>query len=459
VPATAPDPDLAAVAAHAGARSDEHEARLADWVRQRSVSSTGEGMDEAPDHARRLLEGAGLDAEVFPTEGWPMVVGRRPGPPGTPNVLIYGHYDVQPPDPVPAWTSPPFEPTVRDGRMYGRGTADNKGQHLAHLLAMESLLAVRGDLPCGVTVLLDGEEEIGSPHLPAFAREHRDDLAADLALWSDGPVHEDGNWVLIFGVRGILAFELRARGPNRSLHSGNWGGIAPNPLWTLVHLLASMKAPDGRILVEGVMDDVAPLTERDREALAALPGDVEAIRAHLGVDALDAPADRGLHERLCSWPTLTVNGLHGGYGGPGMQTIIPSEAVAKCDMRLVADQSADAVFAAVEAHVHRHAPGVEIVRQGSMEPSRTPLDAPFADAVRRGMAAAQGGDPLVVPALGGSLPISVLTADLGLPTFGVPYANADEANHAPDENLELRRFHTGVVTTASVLLELGRSPR
>ena len=186
---------------------------------------------------------------------------------------------MQPPDPLDAWTSPPFEPEVRDGRLYGRGSADNKGQHLAQLLAVESLLATRGELPCTVKVLLDGEEEIGSPSLAAFADANRERLAADLVVWSDGPVDPGGGWRLVFGVRRIASFELRARGANRSLHSGNWGGVAPNPLWTLVHLLASMRDRDGRITVEGFADDVQPLGAAERAALELLPVDVEAVKA------------------------------------------------------------------------------------------------------------------------------------------------------------------------------------
>jgi acetylornithine deacetylase/succinyl-diaminopimelate desuccinylase-like protein len=400
---------------------------------------------------------AGLEAAILDSPGWPLVLGSRAGPPGAPTVLVYGHYDVQPPDPLDAWTSPPFEPQVRDGRLYGRGGADNKGQHLAQLLAMESVLAVTGGLPCSVKVLLDGEEEIGSPNLAALADRHREALAADLVIWSDGPVDPGGGWRLVFGVRGIASFELRARGANRSLHSGNWGGVAPNPLWTLVQLLATMRDAAGRITVEGFADAVRPLGPTERDALARLPVDVEQVKADLGLEALDVPVDRGFAERLAAWPTLTINGLHGGYGGEGTQTVLPSAAVAKCDARLVHAQRAADVYEKLVAHVRRHAPGVEFVRQGSMEPSRTPMDSAFTVPIRAGMAAAQGADPLLVPVLGGSLPLHVFTGVLGLPTFGIPLGNPDQANHAPDENLDLEWFHTGIKTAAAVLTKLGSS--
>jgi acetylornithine deacetylase/succinyl-diaminopimelate desuccinylase-like protein len=370
-------PPLDGVFAHVDANREAFVERLAAWVRRPSVSATGQGMPEAAGHARDLVAAAGLEATILDSPGWPLVLGERAGPPGAPTVLVYGHYDVQPPDPLDAWTSPPFEPEVRDGRLYGRGGADNKGQHLAQLLAMESLLAVTGELPCSIKVLLDGEEEIGSPNLAALADRHRGSLAADLVVWSDGPVDPGGGWRLVFGVRGIASFELRARGANRSLHSGNWGGVAPNPLWTLVQLLATMRDVEGRISVDGFADEVEPLGPAEREALARLPVDVEKVRADLGLEALDAPVDRGFAERLAAWPTLTINGLHGGYGGEGTQTVLPSAAVAKCDTRLVHAQRAADVYQKLEAHVRRHAPGVEFVRQGSMEPSRTPMDSPF----------------------------------------------------------------------------------
>jgi acetylornithine deacetylase/succinyl-diaminopimelate desuccinylase-like protein len=440
-------------------RVDEHREeliqRLVAYASQPSVSATGEGIAEAAELACRTLDAAGLEPSVLETGGSPAVVGTGPQRPGRLTVLVYGHYDVQPPDPLDAWRTPPFQPTLQDGRLYGRGTADNKGQHLAQILAMEGLRAANGELPCNVKVLLDGEEELGSPNLGPFVERHRDLLRADLAIWSDGPVHESGRWCLVFGVRGIVTFELRARGANRPLHSGNWGGVAPNPLWTLVHLLASMKDPHNRVTVEGFYDQVRPLEPLEAEALERMPVDLGRVLASLGLERLDEPADRGFYERLVAWPTLTINGLHGGYGGPGTQTILPNEAIAKCDVRLVPDQRTGDVLAKLRAHVARHAPGVELVAGGHMEPSRTPIDSPFTEPIRQAMRAALGEEPLLVPPLGGSLPAYVFTDILGVPTFGVPFANADQTNHAPNENLEVERFIGGIKAAASVLAHLG----
>ena len=448
-------PDLADVFAYIDDHRQPFIDRLIDYVRRPSISAHGLGMGEVAEYIVAVMNRLGLNARIVPTAGWPMVLGQRSDAPGAPTVLLYGHYDVQPPEPLEDWISPPFEPTIRNGRLYGRGVGDNKGQHFAQILALESLLACRGQLPCNVVVLLEGEEEIGSPQMPAFVREHRDELQADLVISADGPVHESGRSCMLFGVRGIISFELRARGANRDLHSGNWGGVAPNPLWTLVHLLSTMKNPRGEITIDGFYDNVLPPTELEREALANLPADVARIKRDLGVQEFDAPRERPYADRLSLWPTFTLNGLHGGYAGPKSKTVLPHEAFAKCDMRLVAAQTTEEIFAKVEAHVRRHAPDVEFIRHGGMDPSKTPLDSPFTAPIRQGIAAAQGEEPLLIPAMGGSLPDYVFTKVLGVPAFVVPYANADESNHAPNENLEIARFIAGIKTGAAILAHLG----
>ena len=448
-------PNLGDIFAHIDAHRQEYLDRLFAYLRQPSISAHGIGIAETAEMIATDLRNMGLAPRIIPTAGWPVVLGERNDAPGAPTVILYGHYDVQPPDPLDAWVSPPFEPTIRDGRIWARGVGDNKGQHFAQILGLEATLAVRGALPCNVKVLLEGEEEIGSPRMADFVRDHRADLAADLVITSDGPVDESGQSTVVFGVRGVLSFELRARGANRDLHSGNWGGVAPNPIWSLVHLLGTMKNDQGEITIDGFYDNVQPQTELERRALDALEIDEAAIKRSLDLKEFDQPLARGFAERLSAWPTLTINGFQGGYAGPGSKTVLPHEAVAKCDIRMVEAQTADEIFAKVAAHVARHAPDVEIRRQGSMDPSKTPLDSPFAAPIRRGIVAAQGREPLLVPALGGSLPDYVFTKILGVPAFNVPYANADEANHAPNENLELERFFMGIKTGAAMVAHLG----
>jgi acetylornithine deacetylase/succinyl-diaminopimelate desuccinylase-like protein len=287
-------------------------------------------------------------------------------------------------------------------------------------------------------------------------RDNRDRLQADLVVTSDGPLHESGKPIITFGVRGVASFDLVAKGAARDVHSGNYGGVVPNPIWTLVQLLATMKDADGNITVEGLTEDVIPATNLEREAVARLPDDAAAVMRDLQLDTMDGPVERPYWDRLMFHPTLTINGLHGGYGGQGSKTVLPNKAIAKCDVRLVEPLTPTQVFERIEAHVAAHAPGVEVVRHNGMLPSKTPLDSPFAAPIIRAIKAARGVDPLLYPTVGGSLPDYVFTKTLGKPAFVVPYANADEANHAPNENLEIDLFIAGIKTGAALLDELGR---
>jgi acetylornithine deacetylase/succinyl-diaminopimelate desuccinylase-like protein len=455
--------DLDAVFAHIDRNADAFVARLMDYVRHPSISAQDIGIAEVAGMLLEMLGRLGMTAELLPTAGHPMVLGRGPEVPGAPTVLLYGHYDVQPPEPLAAWTSPPFEPTIRDGRIYARGVGDNKGQHLAQLLAIESHLAVAGRLPCNVIVLLEGEEEVGSPHLAETVRAHADRLRADLVVTADGTLHPSGQGTILYGVRGVAHFELHVRTAKRDTHSGNFGGVVPNALWALVHLLTSMRAPDGRLTVAGLTDPVVPPGPTERAAAEALPIDLPAYMAELGMTALDAPRDRGFWERLMFHPTLTINGISGGYAGPGSKTVLPAEASAKCDIRLVEAMTHAQALAAVRAHVASVAPSlgaeVEVTGDSGMLPSTTPMDSPFAPVLRAALTRARGAAPLEYPCMGGSLPDYVFTKILGIPAFVTPYGNADEANHAPDENLRVDCFLAGIRSGAALLAGLGAMPR
>lgn len=448
--------DLDPVLSYIDDHADAFVERVMDYVRHPSISAQNIGIREVAALLVDHLTGLGMAAEAVPTSGHPMVLGRRGDDPSKPTVLLYGHYDVQPPEPLELWNSPPFEPEIRDGRIWARGIGDNKGQHFAQLLAIESHLAVHGELPCNVIFLLEGEEEVGSPHIAEFVAAHRDRLQADLVVTADGPLHASGKPIVTFGVRGVASFELRVRTANSDAHSGNFGGVMPNAIWSLVHLLGTMKSPDGRITIDGLSDPVIPATNAEQVAARALPVDVPAFLSEHGMARLDEPADRPFYDRLMFHPTLTINGLHGGYGGAGSKTVLPAEAVAKCDIRLVPDMTPEQVFACVKAHVAAHAPEVEVVIQGGMLPSKTPVDSRWAAPVVEAVTRAHGTDPLLYPAVGGSLPDYVFTKILGLPAFVTPYANADEANHAPNENLELRCFLNGIRTGAALLDALGK---
>lgn len=434
--------------------------RLIAYLRHPSISAENIGIAEVGALLVDMLTEIGLETRLIATDGHPMVVARWEKAPGQPTVLLYGHYDVQPPDPLEKWLSPPFEPTIRDGRLYARGVGDNKGQHFAQILAIESHLKVHGALPCNVILLLEGEEEIGSPHIADFVRANQDMLKADLAVTADGPRHASGAAAIKFGSRGVVSFDLRCSHASRDVHSGNFGGVVPNPIWTLVHLLGTMKNVAGEITIDGFHDGVELPSPEELAAIERLPLDIEAFQKGLGLTRLDAPADRPFYDRLCFQPTLTINGLHGGYGGPGSKTVLPCEALVKCDIRLVAGQDPEDILSKVSAHVAKHAPEVEFFAQDKgMQPSKTPISSPFTPLLRRAFVAAQGEEPLLIPAGFGSLPGYVFTKILGIPAFVTPYANHDEANHSPNENMTLDCFYSGIRTGAALLHELGQMRR
>ncbi|MBL1098600.1 M20/M25/M40 family metallo-hydrolase [Streptomyces coffeae] len=434
-------------------RQDELLAGLMEYLSQPSVSATGEGFPDATDRALEEVKRAGLTPSVLDGGGRPLVVGHRAGPEGAPHVLIYGHYDVQPTGPRELWDSDPFVPVLRDGRIWGRGTGDNKGQHYAHLQALRLFDTYAGGLPCTVTVLLDGEEEIGSPTLADTLSAHRERFDCDLVVWSDRSVHESGEWCVSHGVRGMLRLRLRATGPSRPLHSGNFGNVAPNPAWRLVQALASLKDPSGRVLVEGFDDGREPLSDADRAAFAALPLDLPEVLGDIGLTEMD-PAFDGLsfYERLADRPTLTINGI---TSGDTCRTIIPDTAEAGIDIRLTAGHDPQAVFERVAAHLRTHAPDVTLTKLGGVPASRTPIDNPHTPKVARAISRVTGRDPLLIPAYGGTLPDWIFTGILGVPSIGLPLANHDQANHAPNENLRVDYFLDATAICMELLLELG----
>lgn len=446
--------DLNRVLAACDAGRERDLADLFRLIAQPSISAQNVGVVECAGLVRQLLVSAGLDARLYQTTGHPMVYGERCQAPGQPTVLIYGHYDVQPPDPLDAWVTPPFEPTVRDGRIWGRGVGDNKGQFFAQIAGIRAWIETIGELPINIKVIVEGEEEVGSPHLDSFVAAHRDLLAADLVYTSDGPVFDTAYPIVVFGVRGLLYIELTARGARHDLHSGNWGGIAPNPAWTLVRLLNTMVDPENVIQIAGFHDEIARPSPAMRRAMDRIPLDLANVLAQLGIEHLPPPADLSYFDRLMTRPTFNIAGFTSGYGGKGSKTVLPASATVKIDMRLVPNQRPDDIFRTVVDHITRHAPDVEMQRLGSMEPSNTPLDHPLAEPVRRAVERGFGRAPIDIPLLGGSLPDRVWTRTLGVPSFLVPYANPDEDNHAPNENLEVDRFYRGVRTVAALLAEL-----
>lgn len=423
-------------------------------LRQKSISTQNIGMEETSAMLLGMLEEIGMDSRLIETQGHPVVYGEIKNEANDFTLLIYGHYDVQPADPIEEWNSPPFEPTIRDGKIYCRGAGDNKGQLMAQILALKSYQEVIGDLPINIKFVFEGEEEVGSPNLVNFVSEHRDLLKADLVYTSDGPMHESGAPFVLLGVRGMLYVELNAKGADWDNHSGNKGNIAPNPAWQLVELLGTMKDDAGNILIEGFYDDVKKPTANEEELITTLPYNAKQVADQIGYKGFNMTREE-YYRKLTLEPTLNIAGFHSGYGGEGSKTIIPSTAMVKMDMRLVVDQDPADIFEKFKKHVHKHAPGVEVVRHGSMKPSRTSPDMEVVQVVKEAVKEAYEENPVLQPSLGGSLPDYVWTQILGVPSVIVPYANSDEANHSPNENLDVDKFFKGIVCTCSVIRAFG----
>jgi acetylornithine deacetylase/succinyl-diaminopimelate desuccinylase-like protein len=437
---------------------DQHRARFLDelcaLVRQPSISAQNVGVAECAELLRGQMEAVGIPAEILPTGGHPVVYGEMSAPGAKRAVLIYGHYDVQPPEPLELWRTPPFEPTIKDGRLWGRGTGDNKGQFFAHVKAVEAVLRVAGQLPVNIKFLFEGEEEVSSKSLRGFIEANRSRLTADYAFCSDGPMLPNHQPTILFGVRGVLGVEVSSRGANKDVHSGNLGPFVPAPAWRLVHFLSTLRDREGRILIKGFADDVVPPSSLEREMLRKIPFD-PVVLTGLGLPPA-APEDGPAYfERLMFQPALNVNGLTSGYQGPGTKTIVPHRASAKIDMRLVVNQDPDDIFEKFVAHAKAHGfDDLRIERQGGFYPSRTPLDHPLGAAAARAVRQGFGKEPILQPCMGGSDPDYYFTRVLGIPRVNVPYAPHDENNHAPNESIMVEGFFSGIKTTAALLHEV-----
>jgi acetylornithine deacetylase/succinyl-diaminopimelate desuccinylase-like protein len=446
------------VFAHIDAHQERYLADLFPLLRQPSVSATGEGMQVCADLLASSMRALDMAAEILPTGGHPVVFGDTGGTlPFT--LLIYGHYDVQPPEPLEAWASPPFAPEIRQGRIYGRGTADNKGQLFTHLKAIQAIRQVMGTLPIRVKLLFEGEEEVGSVHLSSFVREHRALLQADLALGVDGNIHSSGRPEIALGMKGMVYAELIARGPRTDLHCGK-DPIVANPAWRLVSALSTIKDGRNRICIEGFHDSVVPPSQEDLALLERVPVDMASLLQTFGVDGfLDGLTGTQALRRLVFDPTCSIDGLSGGYAGPGMKTIIPSTALAKLCLRLVPNQTSDEVLGKLRAHLDRRGfQDIELHALGTFEPSRSTIGGPILDRIVRTVAAVYRQDPLLFPlfSTGGSGPDFVFTRDLGVPSVWIPCAQFKDKNiHAPNENLTVEGFLNGVKTTAALVLALG----
>ena len=434
---------------------------LFDLLRIPSVSAKSEHNADTAKTAewvRASLETAGLKAQIFPTAGHPIVVGEWRGAPGAPTVLVYGHYDVQPAEPLELWTSPPFEPTVRNGNIYARGSIDDKGQLFLHIKALQAHLATRGKLPVNVVVIAEGEEEVGSDHLEQFIEEKKELLAAEAVVISDSAMFAPGQPSILSSLRGLAYFELNVQGPTVDLHSGAYGGAVVNPAMALARILATMHDENGHVAIDGFYDSVRTWKPAILEQMRNLPFDSETFRRETGAASLGGEKGFTILEQLWARPTCEVNGLLSGYVGEGAKTVLPSKAMAKVSCRLVPDQSPAEIEKLILAHVQKVVPRgvtatVKFLHGG--KPWRAELIGPLYDAARRALATAFAKPPVVVGE-GGSIPVvgdfeRILGAPVLLVGFGLPGENA----HAPDEWMSEENFRTGMRAMAAFWDEYG----
>jgi acetylornithine deacetylase/succinyl-diaminopimelate desuccinylase-like protein len=436
---------------------------LSQFLRFPSISTQPEHAPDLQACAEWLSEkltAIGLTATVHPTPGSPVVVAATPRDPQKRTVLIYGHYDVQPPDPLEGWTTPPFEPRIEEGRIYARGAADNKGQILAHILGVAETLREKGTLPVNVIFLIEGEEEIGSPSLADFLIEHREELACDLVAISDTGMAPGNKPALTYALRGIAAMELIVRGPARDLHSGLFGGAVANPATVVARLLASLHDDQGRVRIPGFYDAVRPLEPWEREAAASLEkvsGGDDAIKELAGVAELFGEKDFTTIERIGARPTAEVNGIGGGYQGAGTKTVLPKEAFAKITFRLVANQDPAVILAAAEEYLRSQTPpGVllEVITGHSGAAYQSDPNSPDGLAARKALAGAFGAEPLLLRD-GGSIPIlATLKQILGVDSYLLGLANPDSRIHSPDENMLVENFLGGIRMNRILIQEL-----
>ncbi len=416
-------------------------------------------MKPAIDFLIGVLEQAGFAPAVVDTARNPVVIAEVGPDDGEFELLIYGHYDVFPADDPDEWNTPPFTATRVGDRLYGRGTGDNKGQILAHIEAVRMLRDINVPLRGKVKLLIEGEEEVGSGSLPIVVRKHRERLSADMCFYSDGPTFPDDHPIILFGVRGAVVLEFVARGASRVLHSGNFGGAAPEPALELARLMASLVAADGTLLAAGMTDGVPEVTEAERAAIALLPAAEERFEADFGVPAQSRRYEQNFYERGLLRPYFNLAGFSAGWAGEGVRPIIPNEARAKVDIRLVGDQSPERVIDSIRQFMEQNGFGHIELRSIVAQPaSKTALDHPFAAAVKAAVTAGFGKEPMLVPGLGGTTPEYVFTKLLGMPAFCVPYAPNDESNHAPNECTKVSLFLAGIRTTAALLTHLELPP-
>jgi acetylornithine deacetylase/succinyl-diaminopimelate desuccinylase-like protein len=426
-----------------------------------------------------MLQHEGVQATVMETGGNPVVYGEIEGERDDVTIVLYNHYDVKPVEPLEAWHSEPFRPLFRRGRVeeqapvvpdwrtlnpaelrsclvYARGSGDDKGPLHGNLMALRTMRAVAGKPPCRLKFLYDGEEEIGSPNLPAFLRQHQERFQGDVMIITDGPMHPSGRPTVSLGVRGVMMLEMHVQTANQILHSGHYGNAAPNAAWDLIQLLATLRDPEGNCLVQDFYAEAKPPSPEEQALLANIPFDEAGMRSFLGLERWDGPAHLSFYDKTLFRPTFNINGLRSGTTGAARSTVIPHQATVSIDVRLVADMNMDTICRRIVEHVQERCPGAQVEMLHGYEAYKVAVTHPQVQKVVtavRDLCTTMGeaDPPVILPTMGGSLPLSELAQALDMPLISVPLANHDDNQHAPNENLRLGHYLQGISTMLSVV--------
>ena len=446
------------------ANATQFENDLCELLRIPSVSADSRHRDDVRRAAIWLndhFRGVGLKSELLETPGHPIVYAELMASADAPTVLVYGHYDVQPPDPLNEWTTPPFEPTRRDGNLYARGATDDKGQMLTHVKSVQAWLTTAGRLPVNIKFLIEGEEEVGSQNLYSFLQKEQDRLACNVVVISDTSQFGRGQPAITYGLKGLAYYELRLTGPRQDLHSGTFGGAVTNPANAICRMLTALVNERGQVQVPNFYDDVMPLTDRERQQFAALQFNEESFKQQIGVNALTGEEGYTTLERRWARPTCDINGLWSGYQGEGAKTVLPSKAGAKFSFRLVPNQDPKKISAALESMLRKLCPPgieMELIDYKGAPGVVVSLDSPYMEAAARAIERGFGKSPVFIRE-GGSIPVvTTFRQQLGVDTLLLGWGLDDDNMHSPNEKFSLADFHRGIKASAYLWKELGELP-
>jgi acetylornithine deacetylase/succinyl-diaminopimelate desuccinylase-like protein len=439
--------------------SNEFVKALAKLVRQPSVSAKGEGMQECAKMVERMLQKTGFSTRmILEKDGNPVVYGEIRSKKSKRTLLFYDHYDVQPPEPLEEWKFGPFSGKVHGGRIYGRGTSDNKGNLVSRMKAVEAFVETAGEVPVSVKFLVEGEEEIGSPHLEPVLRKHRDLFYSDATIWEFGGTNHEGRPEIYLGLKGVLSMELRSKGAIRDTHSAN-APLVPNPAWRLVWALSTLKNEKDEILIEGFYDKVQKPSKTELRLLKDIPLEEEKVKETLGLKEF-LGGRKGIEAKrtLFFSPTCTINGILAGYTGPGSKTVLPKEAMAKLDFRLVSNQTSDEIRRKLARHLKKRGfKDIEILTCGSTEPTRTPVTNTFVSIVAKAAEKAYRKKAVIYPTSAASGPMHLFASILSAPVVSAGCSHADPKTHAPNENLTIKGFITGTKFMATMLRDFSQT--